>query len=77
VRFWGLILDARQFNHKGKDLWGDHTSTDGVREAPCFQKYMGHWRFEQVRKLVGEGGHLLCGTGMEDVRKDGGRLQYK
>jgi hypothetical protein len=52
VRFWGLILAARQFNHKGKDLWGDHTSTDGVREAPCFQKYMAHWRFEQIRKLV-------------------------
>jgi hypothetical protein len=36
VRFWGLILAARQFNHKGKDLWVDHTSTDGVHEAPCF-----------------------------------------
>jgi hypothetical protein len=36
VRFWGLILAACEFNHKGKDLWVDHTSTDGVREAPCF-----------------------------------------
>lgn len=52
VRFWGLIIAARQFNQKGHHLWGDHTMTDGIREAPNFQKYMPYWRFEQIRALV-------------------------
>mmetsp|Transcript_24839 Transcript_24839/g.63963 ORF Transcript_24839/g.63963 Transcript_24839/m.63963 type:complete len:234 (-) Transcript_24839:193-894(-) len=52
VRFWGLVLAARQFNQKGKALWADHTEADGIREAPNFQKYMPHWRFEQIRALV-------------------------
>eukprot|EP00873_Tetraselmis_striata_P037229 jgi/Tetstr1/457493/TSEL_044075.t1 len=52
VRFWGLVLAARQFNQKGKALWADHTEADGIREAPNFQKYMPHWRFERIRALV-------------------------
>eukprot|EP00873_Tetraselmis_striata_P033157 jgi/Tetstr1/453421/TSEL_040403.t1 len=52
VRFWGLMIAARQFNQKGHHLWGDHTESDGIREASNFQKYMPYWRFELIHALV-------------------------
>jgi hypothetical protein len=50
--FWGSYLGCTLVQLERERLWGDHTSTNGVREAPCFQKYMAHLRFEQIRKLV-------------------------
>ncbi len=36
VRFWGMIIGARQFSEKGKELWS--IVSHGLREVPNYEK---------------------------------------
>ena len=50
VKFWGLIIAARQFSEKGKNLWS--TTSQGIREAPNFGRFMLIDRFEAIRRAI-------------------------
>jgi hypothetical protein len=52
VRFWGLIIGARQFSEKGKNLWTNSEEPMGLRSAPNYEKHMASWRFETIRRLL-------------------------
>jgi hypothetical protein len=50
VRFWGLILGARQFSERGKNLWS--SDAHGLRCARNYDEHMVAWRFEAIRRLI-------------------------
>jgi hypothetical protein len=50
VRFWGMIIGARQFSEKGKELWS--IVSHGLREAPDYERFMKAHRFETIRRHV-------------------------
>ena len=52
VRFWGMVIGARQYSEKGKDLW--NATSEGLREPPNFGKYMHEYRFNTIRRLIPE-----------------------
>ena len=51
VRFWGMVIAARQFSEKGKNLWSDD-DCDGVRSIPNFDTFMSEHRFCAIRRLI-------------------------
>ena len=50
VRFWGMVIAARQYSEKGKDLWNN--TSQGLREPPDFGRYMKEHRFANIRRLI-------------------------
>ena len=52
VRFWCMIIGARQFLEKGKDLWSNSAEHMGVRSAPDYKNHMAAWQLEAIRRLV-------------------------
>ncbi len=52
VRFWGLVLGARLFSEKGKNLWTISEEPMGLRSAPNYEKHMVAWRSKTIRRLT-------------------------
>jgi hypothetical protein len=52
VRFWGLILGARQFSERGKNLWSGTDEPLGLRSSPNYEQHMAAWRFSTIRRLL-------------------------
>jgi hypothetical protein len=50
VTFWGLVLGARQFHVRGKDLW--ESKSVGLQPAPNFGQYMSWGRFQLIREMA-------------------------
>jgi hypothetical protein len=50
VTFWGLVIGARQFHVRGKDLW--ETQAGGLQPAPDFGRFMTFSRFSLIREMV-------------------------
>jgi hypothetical protein len=50
VRLWGIIIGARQFSEKGKELWS--IMSHGLREALDYERFMKAHMFETIRRHV-------------------------
>ena len=52
VRFWCLILGARQFSEKMKNMWSDTDEPLCLRPSPKYEHHVAAWWFSHIRRLL-------------------------